>query len=124
MATRIHSNIKKTFKSRCSKHPDICFYKIYAKICCIFQEFLHLREEVVYDVRADVVVNIVENPVVVVTCSKATTHVRPGATSEPRHLVRVSNTFIQMWGRRRQEKADISSPSEVDVPDIVSASLK
>ena len=48
----------------------------------------YLGEEVVHDVSADVVVNVVEDTVVVVTCGQTATHVIPCASSVPRNLMR------------------------------------
>ncbi len=48
----------------------------------------HLGEQMVYDVSADVVVDVIEDAVVVVTRRQAPTHVIPCASSVPRNLKR------------------------------------
>lgn len=65
-----------------------------------------------YNVRPDVVVDIVEYPVIVITCRETTAQVRPRISTEPWHLPTVAIDGDSKDGTSFQQHQHLESASQ------------
>lgn len=78
-------NMRKTVHLKAPSLPR-CNHRSNANIERGLLVLLYLWEQMVYNMCANVMVDVVEYPVIMIAGGKTTSHVRPGASSVPRYL--------------------------------------